>query len=664
MSTVKNIHQMHQIRLEPDMYGGTKANPNHTIQEALDNAIDQVLSGNADHIYVCLHEDGSASVMDNGAGMPVTPIKTVYGDTMPLARVAWTVPNSSSHYGQKAQTSAGKNGIGMKYTTATSKWFVGEIWRDGLYYKDEYEQNENAHEHQTVLTYKTPVNSKYELIGTPFETGPFGIKHGTRVRFYPDDSVYESIEFNKKKLKERLKQQAYLHANLKITFIDEINNEAVSYHEPDGLRAYVEHIRQKEVEKPFITSIHEIKQRIQLDEENYFEAHVAFAYTNSDEKTVVSFVNAIHTPDDGTHVQGFKNGLTKLLNDYNDKLSVSKERLSANDLQAGIVAIVSALHTKPQYTGQTKDKLDNANAVTAMQNIMSQAGAMELDKNIIDVETILKQALSRANARKQFESLKGVNTKSKDAIMKVAKKLSPARKIGPKIASDKDTIVSLYITEGDSASGGAIRTRINDDALKIYQAILPLRGKIVNAIKNKPNTVFANEEIQTIVATLGCGVAAECDLSNLNYNEIIIMTDADVDGAHIRLLLYTFFCHYMRPLVEAGMIYFAETPLFINYLDSKKKTHHFTYTEQEQKEWLSKNKKPYEVKRLKGLGELNDEEISETAITPGYRRIIRVTTEDFDSDYELLQLFQSNEVAPRRKYIENHAQFIKREFLN
>lgn len=660
-TNLKNIHQMHQIRLEPDMYGGTKANPNHMIQEALDNAIDQVLLGKADHVYVTLHSDGSASVLDNGEGMPVNAIKTVYGDTMPLARVAWTVPNSSSHYGQKAQTSAGKNGIGMKYTTATSDWFVGEIWRNGLYYKDEYEQNPTAGDHETVLRYLTPTNKKHELIGHKFKETPHNIEHGTRVRFLPDSTIYESIEFNKKQLKERLKQQAYIHAGIHLVFCDENTGEEITYYEPDGLRAYVEELRRTEIEKPFTTQIHEVHQRIHLDEDNFFEATVAFAYTNTDEKSIVSFVNAINTPDDGTHVTGFKNGLTKLLNDYNTKLGISKKRLEARDLHSGLVAVVSALHTKPQYTGQTKDKLDNADALTAMQTIMTKAGAMELDKAIIDVETILKQALQRANTREQFENLKNVNTKSKDAVMKVAKKLRPARKIGPKIAQDKDAIVSLYITEGDSPSGGAIRMRINDDKLKIYQAVLPLKGKIINAEKSQPKDVFANEEIQTIVATLGCGVGAECDPDKLNYNEVIIMTDADVDGAHIRLLLYTFFCKYMRPIVEAGYIHIAETPLFINtYKDGK---HDFTYTEAEQKEYLKKHK-PKEVQRLKGIGELSDALVAETAITPGYRRLKQVITPDFESDADLIRLFQGKDVSPRRRYIEEHAKFVNREFLN
>lgn len=654
MTKIQNINQLQQIRLAPDSYGGDVSIPNHMLQEALDNAIDQALLGKADHIWIGIHADGSASITDNGDGIPFSVATTVTGEKIPTARMAWTVPNTSSHYGQTATTSIGKNGIGMKFTTATAEWFIGEAWYDNKHYKDEYHLKESSEPHEVPFEYITPLNSKH-TIDPDDEPAPFGIEHGTRVRFYPDTTIYRSIVFDTNDLYDKLHQQAFLNAGLKLTYINEYKNEAITFYEPDGLKAYITDIKSKnQPTTKFITDTHIIKQRIVIDEHKYYEAQIAFAYTNSDDTVIESFVNSVKTPDDGTHVSSFKSNLTKLLSGYYLSLNLGndKDKPTNKDLTTGLIAVVLAFYTNPLYSGQTKDKLTSPEATTCTKTIMEQAGALELDRSIPDVEAIIKQAIAHAKLRKQYENLTIPKDLNKRGKALADSKLEPARKIGPTVNAE------LFINEGLSASGSSIRRRINNTKLNLFQAILPLRGKVINAIKNTPDKVFENAEIAALVATLGCGVGKNCDPDKCNYRKIIIMTDADVDGEHIELLLLNFFMVYMRPLVEKGMVYINRTPLFINELKTKEV---YTWSQDEQNEFL-KTHQPKSVTRNKGLGELGDDR-TELFLTPGTRRLYQLETADFETSYELLKLFESGEVAPRRKYIEQHARYANREML-
>lgn len=645
---ILNINQMQQIRREPDMYGGTKTNPDHMVQEAFDNAIDQVLLGNADRIIVGFHKDGSASIMDNGGGIPFSMTKTATGETMPTARMAWTIPNSSSHYQQVATTSIGKNGIGMKYTTATSSWFTGEAWRDGNYYKDHYETtpltDDEDELYQSPIIYTTPVKSiKQDFDGTI----PFGFTSGTRVSFLPNEDIYDSTVFNRSDIKERLHQQAFLNKGLTITLIDEFDNTAISFFEPDGLKGYIKFLSEHELQ----TEIIEFEQKVETSENNYISAKIALAYNQSSENKLVSFVNSVRTPDDGTHVNGFYTGWARLMNDYASKFNLAKDTIESRDLKAGITAVVLAFHTKPQYAGQTKDKLANADATQALIKITKEAGAFTMDHYPKDIEFIIKKALEAQAFRKQLDSFDTKQLNSKEAKKVVAKKVAGAATTGLVDRQGNKLLTEIFAVEGDSAGGGIQRKRINNPKRRIYQAVLPLRGKVISSFNNSAEKVFANAEIAAIVTTLGCGVGKDYNESKLNYDKFIITTDADVDGDDIALLLLTFFFKHMPQFVKDGHLYLAVTPLYVNHID--KKNVHFTYTETEQKEWLSKNK-PIKVNRNKGLGELEDKMVYTTICNPETRKLIRLQPDDFDASLGLLELFKGPDAAPRREYIENH----------
>lgn len=662
-----NANQLNQIRINPDMYGGSKSTPTHALQEAVDNGIDQILIKKADHLWITFHEDGSYSVFDNGEGMPVEVAETANGDKMPTNRMAWTVPNTSGHYTQQATTSIGKNGIGTKFVTATSTKTVGTILKDGKWYQDIYtldpevapafkDKSDKAAKllSRSPLIYETKLNRNHQLPSKTLTQKLYihGQSHGTELRFWPDPDIYDSVAIDWTAFKDRLHQQAFLNPEASFTLINEATGEEVSYHEPEGLKAYVEYVFEssKEDNEKLITGIHGFSGRIETNEGEWIGADVAFAWTDGATPRQRSFVNSVATPDGGTHVSGFNAGVRRMMNNYADKLGLTKDSIDSRDLQPGLVAIISANHTKPQYTGQTKDKLSNVDAKTAIDKITYEQGQFEWDKYITDVEAVIKQALERAALRRKIDDLSKIKLDSKDMKAKVSKKLKPAKKLRGARGVEQ---AELFITEGDSASGSLTRTRINGEG-GMYQAIFPIRGKIINALTSTSEKVFANTEVSTIFSAIGAGIGDKYDESKLNYDKIIIASDSDSDGDNIFALLITLFSKYTPQLLENGHVYRAQAPLFINY-DEKGNTD-YIYTERDQQVYLETHD-PKLVERAKGLGEVGDPMTRETLITPGTRHLTQYTTNDIEASTELVDLLMGKEVAPRRAFLMENAEF-------
>ena len=645
----KHLDPLVHIRKKPGMYIGHVQNPIVVTREIIDNAIDEVMAGVARNIWVTLHKDGSISVRDDGRGMPVDLID-VNGKMMPNARASWTVPNTGSHYDVDiTKTSSGTHGIGSKTTLATADKFTGETWIGDKFYYDEYIFDEE-NEQPGVPVVALDKNNKYIPEKQTPENTPENFTHGTRVRFWPSPDVFNTTDVDWNWLKQHMHQQAYLHSQLTSHVINETLDETITYHEEDGLNAYLTKLIEKSDGKP-ITQIHHFKGEIET-EENRLKAEVAFVWTNSRNIVEIGFTNSVQNHNGGAHVDGFNTGIMKLLNKYATKLNLSKDKLDSRDTRPGLIAIVNIEYSTPMYDSQIKDQLTSEEVTPSMLKITSTQAEYELDKYIVDVENIIKQSVARAEARKNIDDLSNVKIDNKEMSRQVSKKLAPAKHTGSKVNAE------LFIVEGDSAGGGLKRTRIQDPQSKLYQAVMPVRGKVINAAKASPARVFENNEIATIVTALGAGYGNNFDESKLNYDKIILATDADSDGAQIAQLLRMFFLKYMRPLIANGHVYRVMSPLYINIMKNKQ-PEVYTYTQNEQDNFLDSedSKNIQEVKRFKGLGEMNDKLIRQTVITPGSRRLYQFTIEDFDKTYENAELFLGTEVAPRRKYLFENAEF-------
>ena len=650
----KHLDPLVHIRTRPGMYITHVQNPIIITREIIDNAIDEVMVGAAKNIWVTIHNDDSISVRDDGRGMPVDPID-VNGELMPNARASWTVPNTGSHYDlDKTSTSSGTHGLGSKTTLATSDKFTGEVWLNGKYYYDEYQYDEATGQPGVPQIDLKPDGTYVGHRQTPDNT-PSDSNHGTRVRFWPSADVFDTVILDWNWLKKHMHQQAYLHKNLTVHLVNEYDNESVEYHEEKGLTAYLETLLSNS-DGQAITQIHEFTGEIQT-EETRLQAEVAFVWTNSRNIVEVGVTNSVHNQQGGTHIDGFNTGLMKLLNKYAEKLNLSKETLESRDTRPGLIAVVNITYSEPMYNAQTKDILTNPEVKQNMNKITLSQAPFELDKYIQDVQAIIKQAVARADARKNVDDLSKIKLDNKSLNMQVSEKLAPAKKTGPSVTAE------LYIVEGDSAAGGLKHTRIQDSVSKLYQAIMPIRGKIINAAKATPAKVFENTEIATIITALGAGYGKDFDESKLNYDKLIIATDADADGAQIAELLRIFFFKYMRPLIENGHVYRVMSPLYVNTVKdpkSKNKVREvYTYDQNEQDTFLSQTDESLikEVNRYKGLGEMDDPMIKQTMIMPGTRRLYQFTVNDFDAAYQNAMLFMGKDVGPRRQYLFENAEF-------
>ena len=618
-SSIKILEGLEAVRKRPGMYIGStdKRGLHHLVWEIVDNSIDEVINGYGNYIKIVLHEDKSISVEDHGRGVPTG----MHASGKPTPEVIYTV----LHAGGKFETdgykvSGGLHGVGGSVVNALSKWMEVTIKRDGYEYYIRFEDGGKV---------KVPLKK----LGTTSKTG-------TTVRFLPDDTIFSSINFSYTTIAERMQESAFLIKGLTIDVVDLVDKKECSFHYDDGLVSFVEMINENKTPLNKLFSFTGTKQNIEVD--------IALQYTDSYNENIVSFVNNVKTIDGGSHEVGFRTAITKVFNDYAKKNGYLKGKdtsFDGSDVREGLTAIISLKIPENllQFEGQTKSKLGTPQARTVVESIVTEKMTFFLEENKKVAEDIidksLKSKLAREAARKAREEVRKGKTKKKEQLL--SDKLTPA--------SGKDkTKNELFLVEGDSAGGSAKGGRDRK-----FQAILPLRGKVLNTEKAKLDDIFKNEEINTMIYTIGAGYGSNFIEEDMQYDKIIIMTDADDDGAHIQCLLLTFFYKYMRPLIEKGHLYIAMPPLF--KITSGKETK-YVYTTDELKD-MTKSLNKYEIQRYKGLGEMNAVQLWETTMDPKTRTLIRVTIEDAALAEKRVNVLMGDKVEHRKEWIEENVEF-------
>ncbi|WP_105113782.1 DNA topoisomerase IV subunit B [Streptococcus suis] len=628
---IQVLEGLDAVRKRPGMYiGSTDGNGlHHMVWEIVDNAVDEALSGFGDRIDVTINKDGSLSVSDRGRGMPVG----MHATGKPTVEVIFTVLHAGGKFGQGGyKTSGGLHGVGSSVVNALSSWLEVEITRDGAVYKQRFEQGGK------------PVTT-LEKIGTAPKS-----KTGTKVTFMPDDSIFSTTDFKFNTIAERLKESAFLLKQVTMTLTDERTGEQEEYHYENGVQDFVSYLNE---DKETLTPVLYFE-----GEEAGFQVQVAMQYNDGYSDNILSFVNNVRTKDGGTHETGLKLAITKAMNDYARKTNLLKEKdknLEGSDYREGLSAVLSILVPEEhlQFEGQTKDKLGSPLARPVVDGIVSDKLTFFLLENGELASNLVRKAIKARDAREaarkaRDESRNGKKNKKDKGLL--SGKLTPAQSKNP--AKNE-----LYLVEGDSAGGSAKQGRDRK-----FQAILPLRGKVINTAKAKMADILKNEEINTMIYTIGAGVGSDFTIEDVNYDKIIIMTDADTDGAHIQTLLLTFFYRYMRPLVEAGRIYIALPPLY-KMSKGKGKTEKIAYawSDGELEDLRKDFGKGFILQRYKGLGEMNADQLWETTMNPETRTLIRVTIEDLARAERRVSVLMGDKVEPRRKWIEDNVKFTLEE---
>jgi DNA gyrase subunit B (EC 5.99.1.3) len=621
---IQVLEGLEAVRKRPGMYIGSTGPKglHHLVWEIVDNSIDEALAGFCTEINVIIEEDNSITVRDNGRGIPVD----IHEKTgRPAVEVIHTVLHAGGKFGGGGyKVSGGLHGVGASVVNALSREFEVYVHRNGHIYYQKYARG-------------VPV-CDVKVIGDTDRTG-------TTTHFTPDPEIFvETVEFDYETLVNRLRELAFLNKGLTITLEDKReNNQKMVFHYEGGIKSYVQHLNKS---KPVLH-----------DEPIYVEGtkdgisvEAAIQYNDGYTELIYSFANNIHTYEGGTHEAGFKAALTRVINDYarkNNYLKEKDENLTGEDVREGIVAILSVKHPNPQFEGQTKTKLGNTETRTIVDSLFSEAFETFLLENPPIAKKIIEKALMASRARIAAKKAREF-TRRKNAleVSHLPGKLADCTSTDP-------TISELYIVEGDSAGGSAKQGRD-----RYYQAILPLRGKILNVEKARLDRILTNNEVRSMITAIGTGIGEEFDISKARYHKIVIMTDADVDGAHIRTLLLTFFYRYMRPIIDAGYVYIAQPPL---YRIQHGKRIEYAYTDKQLEEKLKdfpQNPKPT-IQRYKGLGEMNPEQLWETTMDPKNRTLLLVTLKDAIDADETFEILMGNRVEPRRRFIEENAQFVK-----
>ncbi len=620
-SSIKILEGLEAVRKRPGMYIGStdKRGLHHLVWEIVDNGIDEVINGFGNYIKISLNRDGSITISDNGRGIPIGMHES--GKSTP--EVIYTILHAGGKFEENGyKVSGGLHGVGASVVNALSKRVDVTIYRDGL-----------------ISNIKFADGGK---VVEPLHTIGKSNKTGTTVTFLPDDTIFKSIQFSFTTIAERMQESAFLLSGLTIEVKDEIDNKEVKYHYDNGLVSFIEYMNEEK------TPLHKV---INFSgRKNNIEVEVAMQYTNSYNEEILSFVNNVKTGDGGTHEVGFKTGITKVFNDYlkNNNLVKGKDGLlDGADVREGLSAVISLKIPEEllQFEGQTKGKLGTPEARNVTDSIVYDNLQFFLEENkevaLSIIEKAQKSKIAREAARKAREEAR--NGKNKSKIEKnLSGKLAPAQSKNPKINE-------LFLVEGDSAGGSAKGGRDRK-----FQAILPLRGKVLNTAKASLEDIYKNEEINTLIHTIGAGVGNSFDASESNYDKVIIMTDADVDGAHIQILLLTFFYHYMRGLIEEGKLYIALPPLY--KLDYGKERY-YAYSDDELQEIKNNHTGKYTIQRYKGLGEMNPEQLWETTMNPATRTLIRVNINDGALAEKRVNVLMGDKVEPRKEWIDENVEF-------
>lgn len=621
---IQVLEGLEAVRKRPGMYiGSTGARGlHHLVYEVVDNSVDEALAGYCKHIKISINKDGSVTVEDDGRGMPVDNHPKL---GIPAVEVIHTVLHAGGKFGGGGyKVSGGLHGVGASVVNALSTDMVVEIKRNGNIYRQEYKRGKTV----------TPL----EVIGESKSTG-------SKTTFWPDAEIFETVEFDYDTLQHRFREMAFLNKGIKISITDErvTPKKKEVFHYEGGLKEYVHYINQnKEV-------LHKDVIYFEVENKNSMEVEVALQYTDRYNEFILSYANNINTTDGGTHMAGLKSALTRAINDYAKKSKILKDSdpaLSGEDIREGITAIVSVKLAQPQFEGQTKAKLGNSDVRGFVETATNDNLTAYLEEHPQEAKIIIEKCIIASRAREAARKARDL-TKRKNAL--------DSTSLPGKLAdcSEKDPALSeIFLVEGDSAGGSAKQGRDRS-----RQAVLPLRGKILNVEKARLDKILNSEEIKNMITAFGCGVGDNFDASKLRYHKIIIMTDADVDGAHIRTLLLTFFFRHMTPLIEGGYVYAAKPPLFMS---KQGKDVYYTYSEPEQEKLLaelSTKKTKVDIQRYKGLGEMDFHQLWETTMDFNNRTLVQITMDDASQADEIFTILMGDKVPPRKKFIEDNAKY-------
>jgi DNA gyrase subunit B len=610
------------VRKRPGMYIGTTdvGGLHHLIWEIVDNAIDEAMAGHCDLIEVVLRKDGGCSVRDNGRGIPVDKHKKTGKSAL---ETVLTVLHAGGKFGDNSgyKVSGGLHGVGVSVVNALSENLTATVYRDNKVYEQKYAKGDSK--------------AELEVVGKSDRTG-------TEILFYPDTTIFESVVFNFETVVGRMRQQAYLTRGVTVEIVDERNDDRCKFYFEGGIKSYVRHLNKN---KEGIGDVVYLE-----DDVAEGKIEIALQYSNSFQDQIYSFANNIHTTEGGMHVTGFRAALTRTINFYARKNELLKEKddnLTADDVREGLTAVISVKLADPQFEGQTKSKLGNAEMRTAVETAFNESFAEYLGEHPNEARGIVGKCHLAARARMAARA-------ARDTVIR--KGALEGMTLPGKLAdcSSKDPADSeIFIVEGDSAGGSAKQGRNRE-----HQAILPLRGKILNVEQARMDKILANNEVKSLIIALGVGVGEAFDLERLRYDKVVIMTDADVDGAHIRTLLLTLFYRYFKSVVEEGHIYIAQPPLFKIWHGKKIE---YVYTEEQKDKALKtfgKDVKP-SVQRYKGLGEMNPDQLWETTMDPSRRKLLKVTIDDAEAADKIFDTLMGAEVLPRKKFINAHAKKVE-----
>ena len=622
-NSIKILEGLEAVRKRPGMYIGStdKRGMHHLIWEIVDNGIDEVINGYGNYIKIILEKDGSITIADNGRGVPVG----MHASGKSTPEVIYTILHAGGKFEEGGyKVSGGLHGVGASVVNALSSWMVVTIYRDGKISQIKFKDGGK-------------VDSKLKEIGKTNKTG-------TIVQFMPDKEIFKNCNFSFTTICERMQESAFLNPNLTVEVIDVEDNLSAKYHYETGLTAFVEYVNEGHKPLHKVVQFNNVKNRI--------DVAIALQYTDTYNEQILSFVNDVKTGDGGSHEVGFKSGLTKAFNEYakNNNIVKGNSSLTGDDLREGLSAIISVRIPEDilQFEGQTKGKLGTPEAKSAVEQVIYENLKFYLEENKEIAKTILEKAdksrQAREAARKARESVrKGDKTKNNRERI-ISEKLAKA--------TSKDYSKNeLFLVEGDSAGGSAKSYRDRE-----HQAILPLRGKVLNTEKASSNDIENNAELRLIEYAIGAGLGQDFDVKESNYGKVIIMTDADVDGSHIQILLITFFYKFMRPLIENGMLYIATPPLY-SVETGAKGVKEYIATDEELEEKKKTLKGNYKLQRFKGLGEMNADELYETTMSPKNRRLIRVTLSDAALAEKRIHTLMGDEVAPRKAWINENVDF-------